>query len=185
MSACPEEELHKLIERAGRHAGNEIEEVIGLIQLYPADARLHFLHGSFLAATRQYESAITAMGRALDLAPGFAVARFQLGFLLFTSGAPANASNVWEPLMDLSPDNALRLFAEGLERLAVDDFSEAAALLRRGIANNTDNPPMNRDMQLLLDEIERMETSGGPAEEPMSATELTLRQAEARKKKPN
>lgn len=182
MSACPEELLHDLIERVGRHEGDEIEEVTDLIEKYPTDARLHFLHGSFLAAKREYEPAIAAMGRALDLAPGFAVARFQLGFLLFTSGAPGNALSIWEPLLELGDGDPLCLFARGLQKLAEDDFAEAATLLRRGIVENNDNPAMNGDMQLILDEIDRLQSPAQGEEEPMSATELTLRQAAARKK---
>lgn len=148
--------------------------------------RLHFLLGSVLTGQQRYDEGRKSMARAVEIAPGFALARFQLGFLDFTSGRALDAIGVWNPLGHLPDDEPLRLFAEGLSQLAIDDFSEARRLLRQGMAANRDNPLINADMQLILDEIDRLphldEPSSDGSEEVAedrlgSAAQLLLQQS--------
>jgi Flp pilus assembly protein TadD len=185
MATCPDELLRDALEQISEDTPGSVEKMDRLLADYPLDPRLHFLHGSLLAGARHYGPAQAAMARAVEIAPDFAIARFQLGFLAFTSGDPATASATWAPLLEHDPDDPLRLFVEGLHRLAVDDFAGAASYLRRGIAANTLNPVLNRDMALLL---EGMPQVGTPAsgdegeEEPLSLTQLALQQSAARKK---
>lgn len=164
---CPENLLGEALAAAGGDDQAGLERVEVLARTYPHDPRLHFLRGSMLAGLKRYEAAIGAIGQALALAPGYAVARFQLGFLYFTSGDAAAAAMVWRPLSELPEDEPLRLFAEGLEHLARDDWDSATGRLERGMALNTANPPMNADMRLILAELAA--TRADPAgSEPMS-----------------
>ena len=80
------------------------------------------------------------------------------------------------PLQTLPPDNALYLFARGLNHLIVDDFGPAIALLEEGMARNGDNPAMKsgRDMQLLVDGMRATTGVPTPQAEPVSAAHLLL-----------
>ena len=169
----PQDDLDALVR--GLANGEGVESVEAALSSCPADPRLHFLHGSVLAGDRRYPEARAAIGCAVELAPDYAIARFQLGFLEFTSGEPDLANRTWEPLATLPTDHALRRFADGLMRLPADDIEGAVALLRQGIEANDENPALNRDMQMLIDELLRTQPPS-PAEEPMSETQLLLRQ---------
>ena len=144
-----------------RHLQTDDEQ--GLIAIadaqerFPLDPRLHFLHGSVLAGLQKYDEGRTAMARAIEIAPDYALARFQLGFLDLTSGRAVDAIGVWQPLFGLPEDEPLRIFAEGLTNLAGDRFSEAQRLLKIGLELNTEHPLINTDMQLILDEIKTEE----------------------------
>jgi len=166
---CPDEDMNALL--AAASAGDA--DLVGALERYPGDPRLHFLHGSVLAGNRDYPASRQAMARALEHAPAFEIARFQLGFLEFTSGEPEAASATWGPLRELAADHPLRLFSEGLLRLTVDDVAGAISLLRRGMELNDANPPLNRDMQLL---VSTLSEGGEPEPEPTSETDLLMRQ---------
>lgn len=169
---CPPEEITELL-RLMQSGGGADSRLVDLLARYPADGRLHFLHGSMLATGKQYEAAREAMARAVQLAPYFWIARFQLGLLELSSGLPAESAQTLAPLGDLAADNPLRLFAAGLIALMQDDFTGAVGNLRQGIGRNTENAPLNKDMQMLIDRIE--ELGAGPSDaEPVSATQLLL-----------
>jgi tetratricopeptide (TPR) repeat protein len=130
-----------------------MEQLEALLTAYPQDARLHFMKGSLLAGSEDYAAARVSMRRAVDLAPDFAVARFQLGFLLLTSGEPYPAQEAWGPLHALPKNHYLRLFVDGLCHLIRDEFEDTIRMLEAGIAGNSENLPMNRDMQLIINEV--------------------------------
>ncbi len=180
MTQCGDEELGQLL--AAMHAGapDELSLAERLIDAYPEDARLHFLRGSMLAGAGRPIEAHAALSRAVALAPDFALARFQLGFFELTSGEAARALATWEPLDTLPDDHYLAHFVRGLRHLIQDNFGEAIAALERGIAANTENLPLNHDMQLIIAECSRLIGSGAgvPAEaEPeASATSFLLDQ---------
>jgi tetratricopeptide (TPR) repeat protein len=168
----PQDALEALLQ--GLSGGDGVGAVDDALALHPADPRLHFLRGSVLAGERRYPEAREAIARAVELAPDYAIARFQLGFLEFTSGEPGVAAQTWAPLQALPTGHALRLFASGLMRLPEDDVDGAVDLLRRGIEANDETPPLNRDMQMLIDELARSQAPDDP--EPTSETDLLLRQ---------
>lgn len=170
---CPDDLLGAVLEVASRDPEQALIEVSGLSDTYPEDARLHFLKGSLLAGDQKYDLAKQAVERATVLSPDFALAHFQLGFLHITSGDVSPAMDAWEGLAFLPESDALRLFARGLTALAHDDLILARASLEAGIAVNSENPPLNRDMSLILAEI-----AGPPApsDEPVSSTHLLLQQ---------
>ncbi|HVE53980.1 MAG TPA: hypothetical protein VNB23_11420 [Ramlibacter sp.] len=132
---------------------------------HPADARPLLLLAAEFMERRDTDRAEAAYSAALLIAPEFAIARFQLGLLQFTSGRPAVAQVTWAGLEQLPEGDPLRLFKRGMEALAIDEFTAARALLRDGIAANTSNPPLNRDMEMLIAHIATLENPGsaGPA----------------------
>lgn len=173
---CPADRLSALVQTIQTDLTGGMCELGYLLADYPADARLHFLKGSLLAGSRRYGEARDAMLRAVEIAPGYAVARFQLGFLQLTSGDPAAAEATWAPLADLPQGHYLRLFSIGLGHFMRDDFAQAIALLKEGIARNTEILPINHDMALLLQESQKILDGGTPAEAPATATQILLQQ---------
>jgi Flp pilus assembly protein TadD len=186
---CPAEPLARVLEvlRGDDEAGLAV--IAQLLDSYPLDPRLHFLQGSVMAGLQRYGEGRAAMARAVEIAPDFALARFQVGFLDLTSGRAMDAVRVWSPLANLPEDDPLQVFAAGLTYLAGDNFSEARRLLQKGIALNTQNPVMNADMQLILDEIDGMSDKpsdpgpGAPESDepaPASAVDQLLKQSRLR-----
>jgi tetratricopeptide (TPR) repeat protein len=151
---CPETELSAMLILLQHDDAAGLANVEMALKVYPLDPRLHFLHGSLLAGLQRYAEGRASMARAIEIAPDFSLARFQLGFLDLTSGRAVEAIGVWNPLFILAADDPLRVLAEGLTHMAGDNFDEAKMLLKQGMALNTDNPQINDDMQLILDELE-------------------------------
>lgn len=178
-------EIEALIELMQADEDAALSRVAALVETYPQDARLHFLRGSMLIGAQRNIDAHGALSRAVALAPDFAIARFQLGFFELTSGEPAAALETWRPLGALPAGHYLRTFAEGLSYLIEDRFEEAIARLEEGMQANTDNLPLNRDMQLLIDECRpliRTQETGAEAGETESATSVMLRQLTGRRR---
>jgi tetratricopeptide (TPR) repeat protein len=174
---CPQDKLSSLMTAIGSDEPRAMRALDTLLSAYPRDARLHFLRGSLLAARQDYKAARAAMRHAVDLAPDYAVARFQLGFLLLTSGEPYPAQEAWGPLHALPVDHYLRLFVEGLTRLIRDEFSDTIRLLKEGVERNRENLPMNRDMQLIIDEVRGKMSAQANGEAPVSTVDMLLQQA--------
>lgn len=175
--ACDEDLLSALVERARISEAEGLHEADRLIVDYPEDSRLHFLRGSLLAAAGRAIEAHAALSRAVALAPDFALARFQLGLFELTSGEADRALATWQPLDTLPDRHYLRLFLVGLRHLIRDEFKDAIVWLGEGIAANTENLPLNRDMQLLIDRCR--EADQAPRAEPtteISATSVLLDQ---------
>lgn len=179
---CPDNEFAALVAMMQQSAQSAMAELDALVPRFPDDARLHFLRGSIMASKKEYEAARKAMRRAVDLAPDFAIARFQLGFLLLTSGEVWPAQEAWGPLHGLSDDYYLVHFVRGLCHLIRDEFAEAIADLERGIAANQENPPLNNDMRMIIDEMHEKDLLGdGPDNRSdVSSAQLLLQQAALR-----
>jgi len=160
-----------------------MRDLDAMLDEYPNDARLYFLKGSLLAGEQDYSAARAAMRHAVDLAPNYHVARFQLGFLLLTSGEPHAAQEAWGPLYSLPPDHYLRIFVDGLCHLIRDEFPETIKLLQKGMALNNENQPMNRDMQLIVEETKRRMDQDTPGNGPVSSVDFLLQQAALKPKR--
>lgn len=149
------------------------EDLIALLDLaareHPADPRPLLLLAAEFVHAKRLDQAEAAYLVALQRAPGFAIARFQLGLLLLTSGRPAAAFATWAPLEQLDEKEPLRLFKRGLEAMAHDQFERARQLLLSGIALNKVNPALNRDMQKVLDRLAELAAAGAPAAAPEKA----------------
>lgn len=177
---CDDQTFTALVEAIQQGADDELARTDRLLVEYPLDARLHFLRGSLLAGVGRQIEALPALRQAVELAPDFAIARFQLGFFLLTSGEPADALSVWGPLAMLPKDHYLRLFVAGLTHLIRDEFEEVVRYLDQGMAANEENPPLNRDMQLIIDKVRTLgtgEADGTPGgDDSVSATSFLLHQ---------
>src|SRR5262249_49846892 len=94
-----------------------------------------------------------------------------------TSGETENALDTWGRLDSLSDGHYLRKFVDGLRCLIRDDFAGVIEALRAGIALNSENPPLNRDMQMIIDRcIPLAAQNARDTETPVSDTSLILRQ---------
>lgn len=175
---CPEEQLQALVTLMQTDTASDLEQCDRLIDDYPEDARLHFLRGSILAGIGRPIEAMPALRKAVELAPDFALARFQLGFFQLTSGEATDALGTWGPLALLPDGHYLRLFVGGLTHLIRDDFQDALSQLEAGIASNAENPPLNNDMGLIVEQIRQLlaEQGGAASSEDMSAASLLLGQ---------
>jgi tetratricopeptide (TPR) repeat protein len=170
---CPEAELKAVIAAFSAAPSSAMPGLDRLLSAYPGDPRLLFLKGSMLAAGQDYAGAIALLRRAVDAAPDYAIARFQLGMLLLTSGKPYDAQEAWGPLHGLPPAVYLRRFVDGMCHLIRDEFEPCVHALQEGIAANTENEPLNRDMQLVIDEVRSRQSGSGP----VSAVDMLLQQA--------
>jgi tetratricopeptide (TPR) repeat protein len=182
---CDDGELQDLMESMQAGARDELERADRLLGDYPEDPRLHFLRGSILASIGRPIEALPPLKKAVELAPDFAIARFQLGFFQLTSGEAASALATWGPLALLPRDHYLRLFVGGLTHLIRDEFGEAIEQLRAGIAANEENPPLNNDMRLIIGQVtallETAETKD-EATDTASATSFLLDQFSERRR---
>ncbi|WP_230635834.1 hypothetical protein [Sphingomonas sp. Leaf4] len=179
MTECSDEDMGRLIAAAQDGGGDALAIANRLIERHPGDARLHFLRGSFLAAANRPIEAHAALAQAVALAPDFALARFQLGLFELTSGEAARAMATWQPLGSLPETHYLTRFVAGLTHLIHDRFADAREALLAGIAVNNENLPLNRDMQLIVDQCAALlPTIETPAPgEAASATSFLLGQS--------
>ena len=177
---CSDKDLAELVQNIAQDDLHDLQHIDALLARYPEDPRLHFMKGSVLAGKHRPIEAHAALSKAVDLAPDFALARYQLGFFELTSGEADNALSTWGPLLMLPADNYLRVFVEGLTHLIRDEFDDAIVMMRKGIGLNQDNMPMNHDITLLITECERLRANKGLASgeegDAQSATSFILGQ---------
>lgn len=121
---------------------------------YPHNPHVLLLLAAQYMQSQDVDRAEAAYVAVLYAAPDLHVARFQLGLLQLTSTRPATAFATWAPLDLLEKNHPLRLFKQAFEMLRRDDIHAACALLREGMTHNAENPPLNRDMQMLLEKLE-------------------------------
>lgn len=174
---CDESQLQDLLDLYRSDAPQRIEATQALIEEFPTDARLHFMLGSTLIGDGRLIEGHAALARAVELAPDFAIARFQLGLFQLTSGEADNALDTWGRLDRLPNGHYLRCFVDGLRALIRDEFVQCVEHLRAGIDLNHENPPLNDDMRLLIEKCQELETRpGASGEAPMTETALILQQ---------
>ena len=176
---CSDRQMAELIEAIGGDDLHDVEKIDRLLSAFPEDPRLHFMKGSTLVGKQRMIEAHLSLQKAVELAPDFAVARYQLGFFELTSGEADKALATWGPLLMLPTDNYLRRFVEGLTHLIRDEFEAAIGEFEAGMAINQDNPPMNHDIGLLIAECRKMLGGGGGApagDSSESATSFLLGQ---------
>src|SRR3954470_21434795 len=104
---CPGDVLDALVAQLSQDDDGGLATLAEMLVSWPLDPRLHFLQGSVLAGLQRYEEGRRAMARAVEIAPDYALARFQLGFLDLTSGRALDAVAVWTPLANLPEDEPL------------------------------------------------------------------------------
>lgn len=171
---CPGDRLQALVEAMGVDERQAIADLELLLARHPDDARLHFLKGSLAAGRQDYEAGIRDIRRAVEIAPEFWIARYQLGFLQLTSGESLAAQESWGPLHGLSEGHYLRVFVNGLIHMIHDRFPEAIEAFERGMMLNEENLPVNADIKLIIDEIRER---AGDGDAVSSSVDLLLRQS--------
>ena len=137
----------------------------------PASALPHFLLASEQASAGDFVQAELSFANALLLAPDFALARYQLGLLQFSSSRAPVALLTWQPLFALPETDALPHFVRGFAALAQNAFAESLAHFRRGLQCEPANPALCSDILQVVEAVERLE-NGTPAseeEEPLAA----------------
>lgn len=125
-----------------------------------------FLLGSEFAALGDTDKAEAAFANATRLAPGFPMARYQLGLLQFSSGRPAMALLTWQPLLELPDTDPLPHFVTGFALLAQDQFEQALRHFQQGLGLNTSNSALSQDIEKVMSGIRLLaqrpqEPSGG------------------------
>jgi tetratricopeptide (TPR) repeat protein len=131
----------------------DLKQIQAAVAQDPRNAELRYLLGAELAQQKEYAAAVVEMSTALELDPNLHFARFQLGLLYLTMAQPDHSITTWAPLEALDEGAALKFFKRGLEALIRDDFESCVGLLRQGIALNTQNAPLNRDMGMVIDRV--------------------------------
>jgi tetratricopeptide (TPR) repeat protein len=132
--------------------------------LAPASGVPHFLAGSEHANAGNIDLAEAAFARAVLLAPEFALARYQLGLLQFSSQRAAMALVTWQPLFNLPSADPLGHFVRGFEALARDSFTEALEHYREGLACNDINQAMASDIVQVVTAVEKLPGGEAPTE---------------------
>jgi tetratricopeptide (TPR) repeat protein len=140
------------------HSRGDLAAAIALLKIAAArpnaSAAAHFLLGSFYARAEMFQRAVASMEFALERDPSMLIARFQLGLLRLTSGEIQGAAADFGQLRDLDETQALGWFSRGLLHLIGERYDEMDHCIRRGIALNATNPPLNTDMERVLSEVE-------------------------------
>lgn len=168
-------EIADLVAALQSGQGDEVVAIDRLLVAYPDDPRLHFMRGSVLAGQREPIAAHAAMNRAVELAPDYAIARYQLGFFELTSGEAERALSTWGPLLMRDREDYLRVFVEGMTLMIRDEFDAAIEQFEKGLALNRENEPLNTDIRLLLREVRKLaQGARASGEEELSATSLLL-----------
>jgi tetratricopeptide (TPR) repeat protein len=172
---CDDDSLKGLIQAMQSAPDGQIAKIEALLSDYPEDARLYLLHGSALVGDGRLIEGHRSLSKAVEIEPDFAIARFQLGLFQLTSGEAGNALSTWGRLDGLPDGHYLRKFVDGLRCLIRDDFQGAISNLREGIPLNTENLPLNKDMQMLIDRCLPMLQGGQDgADRSVSETSLIL-----------
>jgi tetratricopeptide (TPR) repeat protein len=177
-NTCRDEELESLTAAIKSGQENNIDRVDKLLATYPEDARLHFMKGSVCVGEGLLIEGHAALTRAIEIAPDFAIARFQLGFFQLTSGEPENAIATWSKLHELPDEHYLKTFVKALNYLIADEFSLCVEGLRAGILANEENEPLNNDMRLIISEVTPLvvDVAATGEDEVTSSTSFLLNQ---------
>jgi tetratricopeptide (TPR) repeat protein len=125
----------------------------------------HFLMASEYATMGEISKAEAAFANAILLAPDFAIARYQLGLLQFSSGRAALALVTWLPLLN-SPSaepeaRALACFVRGYAALAQDDFEQALAHFQTGLTHKTGNQALSDDVGKVIERVQELISNAG------------------------
>jgi tetratricopeptide (TPR) repeat protein len=173
-------ELDALIERAATASQDgDSNTALSLLEqamaLEKASAAACFLFASEHASLGNFEKAEESFANTVLLAPQWHIARYQLGLLQFSSGRAAAALVTWAPLFDLDASNCFVHFVRGFGSLAQDQFAQATAHFRAGLALPVENAALAGDIEKVLARIEHL-TTGPVAQtaEPSAAAHILV-----------
>lgn len=151
-------------------ATEELSQLRAAVRNDPLNAQLRYLLGAELAECGEHEQATIELTTAVELQPALHTARFQLGLLHLTLARPSESLSTWAPLDALAEDEPLRIFKQGLEALIRNDLQGCIDLLEHGIALNSTNTPLNRDMAMVVERARTaLQNPPGTSDTPASA----------------
>ncbi|MBT9458003.1 MAG: hypothetical protein IV097_15395 [Burkholderiaceae bacterium] len=138
----------------------------------PASGLPYFLIGAEHAQLGRVQDAEAAFSSAVLLAPEMSIARYQLGLLQFASDRLPMALVTWQPLLTLTESDPLRQFVSGFMEIQRNQPALAIQHFRRGIELNRENPPMNRDVEMVIQQLSALclVGSAGPDGRPPDAS---------------
>ncbi|MGG6463278.1 tetratricopeptide repeat protein [Solilutibacter silvestris] len=134
-----------------------------LLEREPGDANGQYLLAALHAQIGMMDRAEEGFRKAVALAPGMVMARFQLGQLLLVKGDNGSARDILEPLT--GQQDSIGAYARGLFAIAGDDVDGAIRYLGDGLALPQAVPALQRDMDNLR---ARLAESLQQAEVPIS-----------------
>lgn len=116
-----------------------------------------FVNASLLASEEKYDLAEEEFANAVLLSPQLALARYQLGCLLFLRGRASQAQLIWQPLQNLETQSVesltLASFVEGFVALARNELNQALQHFQRGLSYGFENEPLLSDARKVMERI--------------------------------
>jgi Flp pilus assembly protein TadD len=117
--------------------------------------------------------------RTVELAPDFAMGRFQLGQMFLTKGDAANAKATLAPLANLPASEALGGYTRALIAAADENVAESIAQIQAGLNCPQEIPALEADMRRVLANLQALPGQGGAtqaaaASPPAAAAPLFL-----------
>jgi Tfp pilus assembly protein PilF len=143
------------------NSGRDADALVALktlVEREPAHAAARYLLAAQHAQMGLMDKAEAGFREAVALAPEFPMARFQLGQLLLTRGASAEARVFLLPLAERG--DAIGRYAAALAAAAQEDRDSAIAALREGLALPQEVPALAGDMQRVLENLLALGTTG-------------------------
>lgn len=166
LSALDQDELFQLALAAGQN-GDSAAALVYLkhaVSREDASARAHYLLGAEYAQLGLYPRAIEEIEAAVALDPNLHAARIQLGMLWLGANDNDRAALALQPLTELAAQDPMQLFGSGLLSLINNDEEAALQKLEQGMALNTANPPLNGDMQRIVEHVRANRAAAPEAE---------------------
>ena len=149
VSTASATELAALESLDGQAAFDYLDQLIGA---YPQDVRLFLMLAALHAEAGATDAAEATYLQLLAAAPNLEIARFQLGLLQMVNGRALVARTTLQPLASKAGEDALKHFSTALIALGLGDSEAALQGLQQGILLS-DNAPLRRDMQALLERL--------------------------------
>ncbi len=162
LAGLDQAELMQLALKAGaaNEAGSAIAYLKEAVARPDATAQAHYLLGAEYAQLGMFDRAAGEMEAALALDQTLYTARLQLGLLWLGANQAPHAAEVLAPLQEAGVPAELQHFGRGLQELIADQLAAARTELAQGIVLNAANPPLNGDMQRIIDEIDARLAAG-------------------------
>lgn len=160
-STLDNEELLRLVLDAinhDRHA-EAVEMLKTLIEREPDHVFATYLLAAEHAQLGMMDRAEAGFRRTVELAPEFAMGRFQLGQALLVRGDADGAREAFAPLS--GGDDAISAYARGLSAACDEDVGRARSEIDAGLALPQEIPALADDMRRLRDNFASVDGAGG------------------------
>lgn len=102
-----------------------------------------------------YQQAIEELNTVIEALPELWAARIQLALLQIMTGQHQQPIVCIQPLLAMPEGNHFRHFACGIDLLTKAEHKKSIEELEKGISLNKDIQPLNKDMQNLIEQIQK------------------------------